>query len=99
MIKIEVTDVVRRVNWTDKKTGERQHFDVQEAWAHIPGDKYPTKIEISPERGNAPYKPGVYALDPNSVCIVTDQFGKSKLGLKPKLLTQSAAAARAPTAA
>lgn len=94
-MKIEVTEEVRQVKW--EKGGKKESMTVQVAWAHVPGDKYPTKIEVVPPRGEAAYAAGNYVLAPESVCIVTDSFGKAKLGIRPKLLTQSQAAARVPS--
>lgn len=94
MIKIEVTAEQKSIGYTDKKTGERKSFVKQTAWAHVPGDKYPTKIEVSPPKGEAPYAEGVYLLAPESICVVTDENGNARLGVRPKLLTQSQAAMR-----
>lgn len=101
MIKIEVTADVRTIKWTDKKTGEQRSMFSQTAWAHVPGDKYPTKIEVIAPKGEAAYAEGVYILAPESICVVTDENGRARLGIKPKLLTQSQAASRraAPAAA
>lgn len=89
MIKIEVTEEARLVKWADKKTGEQKSMTVQTAWAHIVGDKYPTKIEVMAPKGEAAYPAGVYILAPESVTVF-----EGKLVVRPKLLTQSAAAAR-----
>lgn len=91
MIKIEVTDEVREIKWT--KNGERKQMLAQVCYAHIPGDKYPTKIEVLPAKGEPPYAAGVYVLAPESITV---QDGR--LTVRPKLLTQSAAAARVPRA-
>lgn len=89
MIKIEVTEEARVVKWNDKKTGEPKSMMVQTAWAHVIGDKYPSKIEVMPPRGEAAYPAGVYIMAPESVTVVD-----GKLVVRPKLLTQSAAASR-----
>lgn len=89
MVKIEVTEESRQVRWTDKKSGEQKSMVVQTAWAHIPGDKYPTKIEVMPPKNEPPYTAGVYVLAPESIVV-----SEGKLVVRPKLLTQSAAAAR-----
>lgn len=99
MIKIEVTADVRKIEWTDKQSGERKSMLSQTAWAHCPGDKYPTKIEVIAPKGEAAYPEGVYVLAPESICVVTDERGRARLGIRPKLLTQSQAASRAPRAA
>lgn len=92
-MKIEVTEEVREVKWTDKKTGERRSMVVQTAWAHVPGDKYPSKIEVMPPKDQGPYAAGAYVMAPESVVVVD-----GKLAIRLKLLTQSAAAARVPRA-
>lgn len=92
-MKIEVTEETRDVRWTDKKTGERRSMVVQTAWAHVPGDKYPSKIEVTPPRDSPPYAAGLYVMAPESVVVVD-----GKLAIRLKLLTQSQAAARVPSA-
>lgn len=93
MLKIEVTEELRVIKFRDKKTGEPRSFSVQVAYAHIPGEKYPSKIEVEPPKGEAAYAPGMYQLAPESIYV-----RDGRLAISPRLLTQSAAAARVPRA-
>lgn len=99
MIKIEVTADVRTIKFADKKTGEQRAMFVQTAWAHVPGDKYPSKIEVIAPKGEAAYAEGVYVLAPESIVVTSDENGRSRLTIRPKLLTQSQAAQRRSPAA
>ena len=74
MIRIEVTSAVRQITW---KEGA---FNVQEAFAFLPGAKYPTRIEVTPPKGQQQYAPGLYTFDAFSLYV--DRFGKLALGLK-----------------
>lgn len=77
MIKIEVTNNERVVHFGPNK---EKSFLVQEAYAHLPGAKYPARVEVSPPKGGAKYAPGVYTFGPDSFYV--DQYGKLALGLK-----------------
>ena len=75
MIKIEVTGNNRNVT---TKTGVQ--FVAQEAYAHIPGQKYPSRIELLPPKGQQPYPAGAYTFGPDSFYV--DGYNKLSLGLK-----------------
>lgn len=75
MFKIEVTGVNRNVT-----TKSGQTFVSQEAFAHIPGKKYPERIELLPPKGAQPYAPGAYTFGPESFYV--GQFSKLELALK-----------------
>lgn len=90
MYKIEVIGPVREIPFTDKETGERTSFRVQEAAFHTPGSKYPKVFEIAVPRGAQPYAAGFYDLAPDSVYV--SRMGK--LTLTPKLKPVAAPAAK-----
>lgn len=79
MFRIEITGNNRTVNYTDKKN-HAASFTVQEAYAHLPGAKYPARIEVMPPKGGAPYIPGDYGFDATSIYV--DQHNKLSLSLK-----------------
>lgn len=89
-MKIEVTGENRTVPYVDKKTGEQRSFVVQTAYVHIPGDKYPAKIELSPKRGESAYAPGEYVLASSSFYV-----DNGKLKLSPVLAVPKPGSARA----
>lgn len=88
MIKIEVTEEVRRIKYR-AKNGTEQSFEVQVCYAHLAGNKYPVKTEVGVPRDGAPYVPGVYVLAPESIEV--DERGR--LAIFPKL--RAAAPAKA----
>jgi len=79
MFKIEVTGTNRSI-----KTKSGQEFVSQEAFAHIPGGKYPQRIEVLPPKGQQVYAPGLYSFDADSFYV--GQFNKLELALKLKPL-------------
>lgn len=87
MIRIEVTKELRTIPFTDKKTGQRTSFDVQVCYAHIGGEKYPSKCEIAAPKGAAPYQPGMYTLAPESIYL--GEY--NRLSLSPVLVPLAAA--------
>lgn len=75
MLKIEVTGNNRQIT-----TKQGATFMAQEAYAHIPGQKYPSRIEVLPPKGQQPYAAGVYTFGPDSFYV--DGYNKLALGLK-----------------
>ncbi|MES9872657.1 MAG: single-stranded DNA-binding protein [Candidatus Sedimenticola sp. 6PFRAG7] len=66
-------------------------FNKQEAWAHLPGQPYPSRMELTLDEGSSAYKQGNYTIQPESLYV--DRFGKLALGtLKLKPMTASKAA-------
>lgn len=63
-IRVEITDAQpTTVNY------EGGSFQKQEAFLHKPGQKYPTRFEVSPPKGKALYQPGMYVLSGESIFI------------------------------
>jgi hypothetical protein len=88
MLKIEVTPEVRTVTWAAKPGRDAGSMQVQVAYAHVPGQKYPQRIEVMPKRGDPVYPPGDYTFDSSSFYV--DQHGKLAFGLKLVLMQAGA---------
>lgn len=83
MIKIEVKNTETRSKaGTGKRSGKAYSFKEQDAWAHLPGDPYPTRISLTLNDNDAPHAPGMYTLAPDSLYV--GDFGS--LAVKPRLL-------------
>ena len=79
MIKIEVIDTnVQVQSGTSNRNGRPYTIRKQEAWAHLFGQRYPTKIEISLEDGQLPYQPGQYQLSAESLYV--GKFARLEVG-------------------
>lgn len=79
MIKIEVKDSATRVvSGNSKKTGKSYEFHKQDAFAHLPGEPYPVRMEFSHESAKDALAPGMYLLTPESFYV--DRYGKLTLG-------------------
>lgn len=85
MIAVEITGKNRTINLKDGRS-----FQAQEAYAVLPGQKYPARIEVLPPKGQAPYEPGEYTIGPDSFYV--NQYGS--LALAPKLVRNAPAKAR-----
>ncbi len=85
MIKIEIQNpTVENVAGTSSRTGKPFSFNKQEAYAHIPGQHYPQRIELTLEDNSTGYPAGNYTIQPESLYV--DRFGRLQLGqlkLKP----------------
>lgn len=76
MIKIRVSKKVREMQTKNGK------LVVQECYAFLPQYDFPQVCEVLPPKGEAPYPPGDYQLDPESF-----EVGDFKsLTVRPKLI-------------
>ena len=69
--KIEIaTSEVKQYSGTSQATGKPYSFRKQEAWLHVPGQKYPQRFEIMlPDELPNGYQPGLYTLAPDALWI------------------------------
>jgi hypothetical protein len=86
------SEVLRSINFTDKKTGLPRVLRIQEARVHVYGQdgklsQYPDKFEIVLQRDQAPYPAGKYTLDPRGLYVNREK----KLSVTPTLLPGSGA--------
>ena len=83
MIKIDIksTECTEK-SGTAKGTGKRYSFKEQQAWAHLPGEPYPSKIKLTLNDDEQPYPVGSYTLAPDSLYV--GDF--NALALKPRLI-------------
>jgi len=99
MIKIEVKSETTQTRQINGKNGPLT-FHEQEAWAYTfdqQGEQHPYPqrivVNIERERGQEPYKAGVYVLAPESIFV--NRFGSLQLGrakLRPLQTNVKAAA-------
>lgn len=71
-VKVEIeSSQTRYVSGESKRTGKRYAFSTQEGFVHIPGNKYPQKIEfvIPDEMDGKGYPPGIYRLADDSIYV------------------------------
>lgn len=80
MIKIEIDS-----DQIDERRGTNEKGDwsirSQKAYAHLPGNKYPSETSITLDRNQEAYSKGVYTLDPSSIIL----GNYNSLQLRPKL--------------
>lgn len=92
MIKVEVESAPpRRVAGTSGRTGKQYEFFTQVAWASIPGEKYPQKVEITVRSAAEAYQAGEYVVDPRESFYVRN----NRLEFRPVLCSKAAAATKA----
>lgn len=78
MINIEVKSAeTRYVSGTSQK-GKPFSFYKQDAYAHLPGEPYPIRVEISHDKSEQAYQPGMYTILPDSFYV--DRFNSLTLG-------------------
>lgn len=67
-MKIEIFDGFR--TYAFKGEGGRDVEGAkQEAWLHVPGQRFPVRCDISLQKGVPPLRPGVYMLGPSSYAV------------------------------
>jgi hypothetical protein len=95
MIKVEVKhQVTEHVTGTSNRTGKPYSFHRQVAYAHLVGEEYPVKFELTHDSPGAAYQPGFYTLDPSSIFV--DRFGGLGLGrIRLRAIAQPATSAAA----
>ncbi len=87
MIRVEIKNSeLVHVSGTSK-TGKPYSFNKQVAWAHLPGQPYPTRIELTVDSNETGYPIGDYILGPDSFMV--DRFGKLTIG-RVQLVKQTA---------
>lgn len=96
LIKCEVatTDVDTR-SGTSNRTNKEYEISTQEAWFHLPNDRYPSRVLMNLEDKNRPYPAGTYYVD---VLEMLQVGGFSQLELntrKMKLVPAQASAQKA----
>lgn len=81
MIKVEIES-----SEVDERSGSNEKgpwtIRTQKAYAHLPGNKYPSETSITLDRGADAYKPGNYQLSPESIILGS----YNSLQLRPKLV-------------
>jgi hypothetical protein len=87
MLKIEVVKSYTK-DVTKKATGEVFHIPMVETYAHLPGEKYPIKVEFSVGKGENAPAPGTYMLGPKSLYV--DQYGQLQVRRSLDLIPMSA---------
>jgi hypothetical protein len=85
-IKIEKIDTFLFTG-TSNRTGKPFSIPKQVAYAVLPNEPYPIRIELNLEEKDKPYEVGEYRLGPESFYV--DRFRKLTLG-KPQLVPVSA---------
>lgn len=91
MVKIEIDSTEIDVfSGTSNRTGKPFSMRKQAAWVHLPGDRYPTRIEMTLDDDSQAYPKGEYKLGPRSLFV--DRFGRLSLG-RLELVTLKLAAA------
>lgn len=92
MLKIEVSrGYTKEVTGTKgDNAGKQFKIPMVEAYAHLPGEKYPVKIDYSLQKGENAPNPGLYILGPESFYV--DQYGALALRRSLHLLPTTNAA-------
>jgi hypothetical protein len=91
-VKIEIQDdAVTTRNGTSQKNGQPFSIRSQNAWLHTAGAPYPTKMEITLDRDQAPWPVGEFTVDETSFFV--DKFRRLSVG-RLKLIPLAATAAK-----
>ena len=78
MINIEVKSNETRYVSGTSKAGKPFQFYKQDAYAHLKDQPYPVRVEISHDKAEEAYEPGVYHILPESLYV--DRFNSLTLG-------------------
>ena len=79
MINIEIKSAeTRYVNGVSKASGKPFQFYKQDAYAHLKDEPYPVRVEISHDKAEQAYQPGMYHILPESLYV--DRFNSLTLG-------------------
>lgn len=75
MLKIEVVkQYVKHVTGSKgENAGKKFDIAMMEAYAHLPGEKYPIRCDFALAKDQAPFAPGPYLLGPGSFYV--DNYG------------------------
>lgn len=61
-VHVEIADEpLEKIEWTDKKTGEKRHKSKQRAYMHGAG-LYPVPFKIELDDTSGPFRPGLYLI-------------------------------------
>lgn len=68
MLKIEIFDGFRTYAFKGE-SGNDVEGSKQEAWLHVPGQRFPIRCDVGLKKGMPPLRVGAYALGPSSYAV------------------------------